>query len=134
MFQFLKNFYAFRTLEKELDDMYNQIAKGAQIRSKAQWVGQGERNTNFFLSMEKKNQINNTIYEINNDNGKFSLNSEILNEMCNFYENLYKSTSIEDTNISNYLHDIQCPTLDENEKQNFDTLLSIDECKKRFLT
>lgn len=119
-----------RTLEKELDDMYNQIAKGAQIRSKAQWIGQGERNTNFFLSMEKKNQINNTIYEINNDNGTFSSNSEILNEMCNFYEKLYKSTSIEDNNISNYLNDIHCPTLDENEKQNLDTLPSIDECKE----
>lgn len=43
-----------RTLERELDDMYNQIAKGAQIRSKAQWIGQGERNTNFFPQYGKE--------------------------------------------------------------------------------
>lgn len=119
-----------RTLEKELDEMYNQIAKGAQIRAKAQWIGQSERNTNYFLSLEKKSQINNKIYEKNNENGKFSSNSDILNEMFNFYESLYKSKSIEENNISNYLHDIHCPTLDENEKQSFDTLPSIDECKE----
>lgn len=57
-----------------------------------------------------------TIYEINNDNVTFSSNSEILNKMCNVYEKLYKSTPIEDNSISNYLHDIHSPTLDENEK------------------
>lgn len=37
-----------RKLEKELDYMYNEIAKGAQIRSKAKWINEGERNTFFF--------------------------------------------------------------------------------------
>lgn len=37
-----------RKLEKELDFMYNEIAKGAQIRSKAKWINGGERNTKFF--------------------------------------------------------------------------------------
>lgn len=50
--------------------------------------------------------------------------------MCNFYEKLYKSTSIEDNDISNYLLDIHCPIQNENEKQNLDTLPSIDECKE----
>lgn len=66
--------------------------------------------------MEKKNQINNIIYEINNDNGMFFFNFEILNEMCNFYEKFYKSMLIEDNNILNYLNDIYCLILDENEK------------------
>lgn len=29
--------------------MYDVIAKGAQIRSKAKWVNEGERNTKLFL-------------------------------------------------------------------------------------
>lgn len=38
-----------RKLEKEVNSMYDVIAKGAQIRSKAKWVNEGERNTKLFL-------------------------------------------------------------------------------------
>lgn len=72
---------------------------------------------------EKENQINNTIYIINNHIGKFSSNSEIIIEKCIFYEILNKSKSIMKTIYQfNYLYDINCQKLDdENKKQNFDT-------------
>ena len=35
-------------LENELDELYNSKEKGAQIRSRAKWINDGEKNTNFF--------------------------------------------------------------------------------------
>ena len=43
-----------RELEKELYSIYDNISKGAQIRSKAKWISKGERNTSFILGLEKK--------------------------------------------------------------------------------
>ena len=39
-------------------------AKASQIRSKAQYVEEGEKNTAYFLSLKKQRQISNTIYKI----------------------------------------------------------------------
>ena len=47
--------------EQELDSIYDNISKGAQIKSKAKWITEGERNTSFFLGLEKKHQRNNTL-------------------------------------------------------------------------
>ena len=47
--------------EQELDSIYYNISKGAQIKSKAKWITEGERNTSFFLGLEKKHKRNNTL-------------------------------------------------------------------------
>jgi septation ring formation regulator EzrA len=36
-------------IEKELEQIYNQKAKGAQIRSREKWVELGEKNNSYFL-------------------------------------------------------------------------------------
>lgn len=59
--------------------MYDIIAIGAQIRSKAKQVIEGERNTKFFLGLEKK-PTGNTPFEDNNNNKTVTSNSEILHE------------------------------------------------------
>ena len=35
-------------IEKELEQIYNQKAKGAQIRSREKWVELGEKNNSYF--------------------------------------------------------------------------------------
>ena len=55
-------------LENELDELYNSKAKGAQIRSKAKWINDGEKNTKCFLGLEKSHQTSNVIKELKVDN------------------------------------------------------------------
>jgi hypothetical protein len=43
-------------LETQLDELYKNMAKGAQIRSKARWINEGEKNTSYFLRLENKHQ------------------------------------------------------------------------------
>lgn len=71
-----------RDLESELDKLQNEIAKGAQIRSKERWINEGEKNTSYFLGLEKKNQTNNTIKKLKDvDNKIINTNSEIVKEI-----------------------------------------------------
>ena len=41
-------------LEKELEQIYEQKAKGVQIRSQEKWVEFGEKINAYFLGLEKK--------------------------------------------------------------------------------
>jgi hypothetical protein len=45
-----------RKLENELTELINKKAKGAQIRSRAKWIVDGEKSTSYFLTLEKKRQ------------------------------------------------------------------------------
>jgi 50S ribosomal subunit-associated GTPase HflX len=38
-------------IEKELEQIYIQKAKGAQIRSREKWVELGEKNNSYFLGL-----------------------------------------------------------------------------------
>jgi hypothetical protein len=42
---------------------------GAQIRSRVQWVEQGEKNTKYFLGLEKTRQTRKTINSLYDENG-----------------------------------------------------------------
>ena len=44
-----------RDLESQLNKLYYKKTTGAQIRSRAKWRNEGEKNTKFFLGLEKKN-------------------------------------------------------------------------------
>ena len=42
-----------REIEKELDALYENEAKGVQIRSNAKWIANSEKNTIFFYHWKK---------------------------------------------------------------------------------
>ena len=58
-------------LEKELDQIYEQKAKGAEIRSREKWVEFSEKNNAYFLGLEKKRQINKSITKLLDDEDLF---------------------------------------------------------------
>ena len=121
-----------RELENQLNEIIDTKSKGAQIRPRANWVNEGEKNTKYFLSLEKKNQSNNVITKLNTENGIVSSESDVLKEMCSFYEQLYTSKSINDVDINEYLSD-DVPNVDENDKILCDSFPTIGECKEAVL-
>ena len=79
-----------KKLESKLNEMYNEIAKGAQIWSKSKWIEEGEKNTKYFLGLEKKQQTNNTIFDIKKNRKTSSSNSEILQNVLFLRKYLHK--------------------------------------------
>ena len=49
--------------------MIEKKAKGAAIRSRAKWVEFGEKNTKYFLNLEKSRRGNKSINKIKNTKG-----------------------------------------------------------------
>jgi septal ring factor EnvC (AmiA/AmiB activator) len=57
-------------IEKELEQMYKQKAKGAQIRSREKWVELGEQNNSYLLGLEKQRQDKKYISKLLDENNK----------------------------------------------------------------
>ena len=44
-------------MEREIENHYSEKAKGAKIRSRVTHIELGEKNTKYFLSLEKSGQM-----------------------------------------------------------------------------
>ena len=67
---------------KELELFRQRELKGIILRSKANWIENGEKSSKYFSSLEKRNYINKTVSEIiNNDGKKIVEQKEILREI-----------------------------------------------------
>ena len=64
---------------------------------------------------------------------KSSSNSEILQEICNFYENLYTSKPTNDEKIPIYIEKVDCPKLNTQDKEMCYKLPTLDEWKDAVL-
>jgi hypothetical protein len=102
-------------IESKLDELYCNEVKGAQIRAKVQWVEEGERSSKYFLSLKKTHQATNTITQLKSENSDVITDDlDILNECANFYEKLYCSRNIDQSNVEEYIMHTNVPKLDES--------------------
>ena len=78
---------AFEMLKMEYDSIYEQIAKGAIIRSKATWY---EKKVNkYFLNLDTHKKAKSSVRKVFNDEGMLITDQKkILQEIQNFYSNL----------------------------------------------
>ena len=73
----------------EYDSIYEQIAKGAIIRSKATWYEKGEKSNKFFLNLETHKKAKSSVHKVFDDNGVLITDpKKILQEIQNFYSKL----------------------------------------------
>ena len=56
-------------LKMEYDSIYEQIAKGAIIRSKASWYEKGEKSNKYFLNLETHKKAKSSVRKVFNDEG-----------------------------------------------------------------
>ena len=120
-----------RQLEKEVDDHYEKKCKGAYVRSRALWIEKGEKSNSYFLGLEKKQQVNNTITKVKDENGGIvSDNDNIMKCLFNFYSSLYASRKISDNKIENYLTNVNCQKITNKEKELCDMIPTKEECKE----
>ena len=70
------------------------------------WIEHGEKPTNFFLSLEKRNHNRKTIKRLRKHTGEYITDTgSILSEIKHFYEKLYSDAHRDKTkiDISNYI-------------------------------
>ena len=95
--------------KNELQELREEQTKGSYIRSRVQWLRAGEKPTNFFCSLERRNYLEKTIKRIHKSNGDILTKQEdILSEVKGFYRELFK-------NNDNVLNEL---TVDSNSNSN----------------
>jgi len=114
----------------ELESLYKIKADGCIIRSKANWIEHGERNSNYFINLEKRNQKQKTITKLNCDsNVSITDPKEILQEEETFYRNLYSSCNPTDFSFADIFdNDDNIPKLNDDLKHLCEGLVTSKEC------
>ena len=79
-------------LNCELEKIIEQRTQGAILRSRTRWHNEGEKNTKYFLSLEKRHHKQSTISRLKKNENEFAISDkEILTECEAFYKDLYSS-------------------------------------------
>ena len=135
--ELIKSNYS-KTIENERDslaeELHNQVQKqniGAQIRSRAKWVEQGEKGTKYFFNLEKENMAKNNIKALKRADGTYTkTETDIIEEGFSFYQTLYTK---EETNIGDieiYLESSNTTTvLNDMQKESLEGKITVIECE-----
>ena len=116
-------------VKQELENILEIETRGAILRSKAKWAEAGEKNTKYFLNLEKRNAIDKHIQQLDIADGQITCDSEtILKEQRLCYQQLYTLPPNDDsyTIPANEILDIV--RLSEYEQELCEGILSIEEC------
>ena len=112
--------------KQKLESMNKVKTEGVLLRSKAKWVEHGERNTKYFLNLEKRNHKEKHITKLKiNETNHVTQPHLIREQMRSFYENLYGSEERSDIFDAMFLDNL--PQLDDVDKETTEGTLSIDE-------
>ena len=71
-----------KTLENELSQLYDKKSNDAEIRSRVKSIEEGERNTSYFLVLEKHYQSKNVIRKVTDQTKSVYSDNDILKEIC----------------------------------------------------
>ena len=119
---FDENKIAEQNLKKQkYEEVIAEETRGIRIRCGLKWMEEGEKNTKFFLSLEKKRNAQNTIQEIKKNNGRVITDEgEILSEIGKYYEKIYNNEEENKTNFSDndfdiFMSDLVIPCLDKEQ-------------------
>ena len=120
-------------LNIELQNIYFEKVNGIMTQAKVRWLKDGEKNSKYFIGLEKRNFLNKSINRIVNDQGDMVTNfKDILFEQKKYYENLYteQEVNLEDDILNNkfFITNNNIPTLTENQKELCEGNITKDEC------
>ena len=118
-------------LKSELERIIEFRTKGSILRAKIKWHNEGEKNTKYFLNLEKRHYKQGTISQLKVDENNFiTSDQEILAEGESFFINLYTSNRNVHNLINRYdffKHENDT-VLNDEERNNCEGLLTEREC------
>ncbi|CAG2235175.1 unnamed protein product [Mytilus edulis] len=115
------------TLQLDLSKYELDKCKGAILRSKATWATEGDKNTKYFLNLEKYRQESNSVKELYNVNDEIVNDTDgILDIEYNFYKELYSCVEIETDKLCDFLQHVD-KKVDDDDKEICDSDITFNE-------
>ena len=115
-------------LRAELNKITEYKTKGAIVRSRIRWHEEGEKNTKYFLNLEKRQHSKTHITKLKYDGREINDSDEILRSQRLFYKNLYTASSCDATYNDLFFEDANLPKLDKPEQDKLEDPLRNEEC------
>ena len=110
-----------------LKKMYEYSRQGLKVRSRAEWVEEGENNIQYFEQLLKSNKRKSVIREVYSKEGEIiSDKKRILKIIKEFYENLYSQTKRQIDRSLSFFNNI--PSLCEESKELCEGKVTKEEC------
>ena len=120
--------------KSELEKLYNYITDGSIVRSRADWYEMGEKNTNFFLKMEKRNKARSHVRKLLIGNEEVVDHGIILKELEKHYSLKYsRQSNISSEKCKDFLSSVNVPVVNERDDIKTDNII-ISELHKALLT
>ena len=112
----------------KLESMLEVERRGAALRANIKWIEEGERNTAYFLGLEKVRRKGNTITSLRTKDGLVQTLSGIQREIHRYFQDLYKQEAKPEQQIRNQFHEqLKTPKLDETEADELEKEITIEE-------
>ena len=119
-----------KTNEKELQDLRKKKMEGMLIRSRARWIGEGEKVSKYFCNLEKRHYTSKIIRKIEKQDGTIvTEQDDIVKETKYFYDHLYKQEEqIKDVNFEEIISEQESiPKLTEEQCNSLEDKISKEE-------
>ncbi|CAC5393059.1 unnamed protein product [Mytilus coruscus] len=126
------NMNRYEDLNSKLAEIEKIKCQGAILRSKAFWSVDGDKNTAYFLRLEKQRQQSKLISELKDNEGKVSRDTgEILDIIFNFYSNLYSCVKTNNDDKNKMLNFLS-RTIDTSDYEMCESDITFDEiCRSK---
>ena len=130
------NIEYFQKYKFEYDSLFDYIAQGNIVRSRATWYEKGERKNKYFLNMENKRNAKNCIRKLFNKKNQLVKNSkDIMTELKSFYQDLYRNkdnnmNAYWNENFQKFTQNLNIPKLSDDQQSYCEGDLTYQECLK----
>ena len=118
-------------VKMELEIEEQSKARAAQVRSRVKWVEEGEKNTRYFLGLEKVRAQGKVMDRIVTEEGEVVTGQEnILKAQTSFFKGLYQNratASDHKLQFQNFIKGCSIPKLSENQKNLCEGKISTEE-------
>ena len=109
--------HEYTRLKRKWENFENLKTQGAMLRSKAKFVEEGEKNSKYFLNLEKRNYSEKYMKSVITSQGSNITDaSEIINEQAKYYENLYTSSKKNRSQCDGFFNGYEIPQLSNEQK------------------
>ena len=116
----------YNNCKSDLETLYNYITAGIIMRSKSNCYEFGEKSSNHFLNLEKRNKANSHVHKIITE---ISEPQEMFLHIKEFYSTLYKCCSTKgEEEYLEYLKTLKIPKLCNVKRESCEGLLTKKEC------
>ena len=106
----------YNTYKTELDQIFDNIAKGIRVRSKCQWYEEGEKSTKYFLNLEKQRGLQEQIRKIIVNGLEITDSEKIEYELKSFYKKLFENNSLSCLEQDIFLNNVSLPCLNQQQQ------------------